>query len=164
MMKTLVIGGRGLLGSALVKRLIDLGHDTVWTTRHKEDGFFLDLSEPIPDLPYSEVTFIVAAIATYRGAEMTQQGSWLVNADAPVEIAQQVIKKGSFPVFVSTDAVEWLGFTGYGRQKTYADLGVRMLGGAVVRPTKFTAENVPKVCDLLIDIGQTRKPGVYRWV
>lgn len=162
-MRALVIG-EGMLGCALIEALSEAGHETIGTSREAlTDKFYLDLTKPIPELPPVDVVYICAAIATYRGAEFNPQIAWLTNADAPVTIAQQVMARGMFPVFVSTDAIEWLGFTEYGRGKTYAELGVRLLGGAVVRPAKFTPDNIASLCHLMIRVGLDRNPGVYRW-
>lgn len=162
-MKALCIG-EGMLGCALIDALSEAGHSVIGSTRDPlSSKFYLDLTKPIPELPPVDVVYICAAIATYRGAEFAPQTAWLVNADAPVTIAQQCIDREMFPVFVSTDAIEWLGFTEYGRGKTYAELGVRLLGGAVIRPAKFTPDNIGSLCHLMIRVGQDRKPGVYRW-
>ena len=153
-----------MLGTALVEVLCEAGHETVSTSRDAlSSHFYLDMLKPIPELPLVETVFIVAAIATYRGAEFNPQQAWIINADAPIEIGRQCIDRGMFPVFVSTDAIEWLGFTEYGRGKTYADLGIRLLGGAVVRPAKFTPDNIGSLCNLMIRVGLDRRPGVYRW-
>ena len=162
-MKALVIG-QGMLGTALVDALCEAGHETIGSSRDiLSSHFYLNLTQPIPELPLVDAVYICAAIATYRGAEFHPQEAWLVNADAPIEIGRQCIDRGMFPVFVSTDAIEWLGFTEYGRGKTYADLGIRLLGGAVVRPAKFTPANIASLCHLMIRVGLDRKPGVYRW-
>lgn len=163
-MKSALVIGEGFLGNALIEALSESGVKTVGTSREPlSSKFFLDLTRPIPELPLKDVCFICAAIATYRGAEFNPQIAWLTNADAPVSIAQQCVERGMFPVFVSTDAVEWLGPSEYSRGKTYADLGVRLLGGAVVRPAKFTPDNIGSLCHLMIRVGLDRKPGVYRW-
>jgi len=162
-MKALVIG-EGLLGCALIDALSEAGHEVVGTSRDiLSSKFFMDLTKPIPNLPQVDTVYIVAAIATFRGAEFNRQIAWLTNADAPVSIAQQCIDRDMFTIFVSTDAIEWLGCTEYGRGNTYAELGVRLLGGAIVRPAKFGPDNIGSLCHLMIKIGLDKKPGVYRW-
>lgn len=163
-MHSALVIGEGMLGCALIDALAEAGHKVTGSSRDPlTDKFYLDLTKPIPQLPQADVCFIVAAIATYRGAEFNPQQAWIINADAPIEIGRQCIDRGMFPVFVSTDAIEWLGFTEYGRGKTYADLGIRLLGGAVVRPAKFTPATVGSLCHLMIRVGLDKKPGVYRW-
>jgi nucleoside-diphosphate-sugar epimerase len=162
--RSALVIGEGLLGCALIDALAEGGYKVSGSSRDVlSSKLYIDLTKPIPQLPQVDVVYICAAIATYRGAEFSPQIAWLVNADAPVTICQQCIDRGMFPVFVSTDAIEWLGFTEYGRGKTYAELGVRLLGGAVVRPAKFTPANVGSLCHLMIRVGLDRKPGVYRW-
>jgi hypothetical protein len=96
--------------------------------------------------------------------------AWVVNADAPVEIVRGCLilydrlgpKKAPFPVFVSTDAIEFMS-NAYTRMKAYAESCILPMGAAVVRPRRFTAENVGSLCHLMIRVGLERKPGVYRW-
>jgi len=161
--RALVIG-EGMLGCALIDALSEAGHHVIGTSRDVlSDKFYLNLIKEIPtNLPKTDVTYIVAALANYKACERDQD-SWQINADSPVEIARRVTEEeNSFPVFVSSDVVEWMSGA-YARQKSYAELGVLMFGGAVVRPSKFTADNVSSLCHLMIRVGLDRKPGVYRW-
>ena len=160
-MRALVIG-EGMRGCALIDALSEAGHEVTGTSRDiLSSKFYLDLTKPIPtNLPSADVTFLIAAVPSYRACEGSQE-SWQINADSPVEIARRVMET-SFPVFVSSEAVEWMS-NAYTRQKAYAELGVLMFGGAVVRPRKFGPENISSLCHLMIRVGLDRKPGVYRW-
>ncbi len=171
-MRSLVIG-QGLLGTALIDALCEAGHDTVGTSRDPLGShFYLDMLKPIPELPLVETVFICAAVSSYRLSEGSPD-AWVVNADAPVQIVRQcrerqVQHQGSltissvFPVFVSSAAIEYMS-TAYTRMKLYAESCIIPMGGAVIRPSKFTAENVASLCHLMIRVGSDRKPGVYRW-
>lgn len=163
-MKALVVGGDGFVGSNLVAVLVTRGHDVLATTRRRgSDVYFLDLAGPITWIPSADVVFIVAAVNTFQACEGNPQ-AFRVNVDAPVEIARLAVhEQGAFPVFVSSDCVEWCGATAYARHKALAELGVRMAGGAVVRPSRIAPERVGNFCDLLIDIGARRAPGVHHW-
>lgn len=171
-MRALVIG-EGLLGCALIEALSEAGHSVTGTSREPlTDKIYLDMTKPIPDLPPVDVVYICAAVASYRQSEGSPQ-AWAVNADAPVEIVRRCIGQRPselpahlyptmFPVFVSSAAVEYMD-TAYTRMKSYAESCIIPMGGAVIRPSKFTAENVASLCHLMIRVGLERKPGVYRW-
>ena len=160
-MRALVIGG-GLLGNALLNALDEAGDIIVGTSREAlTDKFYLDMTKPIPQLPSMDVVYICAAVSSYRLSEGSPE-AWVVNADAPVAITRQCIERSIFPVFVSTAALEYMD-TAYTRMKSYAESCIIPMGGAVVRPRKFTPDNVARLCHFMIKIGLERKPGVYRW-
>ena len=167
-MRALVIG-EGFLGCALIDALSEAGYEAIGTSRDiLSSKFYLDLTKPINGFPSADVVYIVAAQASYRACEGSQD-SWMTNADSPVEIARQCQQApayrepgATFPVFVSSDSIEWMS-NAYTRMKSYAELGVLMFGGAVVRPRRFTADNIASLCHLMIRVGLDRRPGVYRW-
>lgn len=163
-MKALVIGGDGFVGAALVALLRSRGHDVTATTRRRElaDAPFLDLAVPISAIPRADTVFIVAGVNGFQACE-GNPSAYRVNVDAPVEIARMAIGQGAFPVFVSSDSVEWCGATAYARQKAMAELGVRLSGGAVVRPSRIELHRVGSFCELMIDVGARRLPGVFHW-
>ena len=103
--------------------------------------FFLNLTQPIPELPLVDTVYVCAAIASYRNCE-GNQSAWVVNADAPVSICRQAINRGMFPIFVSSDSIEFM---------------------SIVRPRRFGPDNIASLCHLMIRVGLDRKPGVYRW-
>ena len=113
--KHLVIGGRGLVGTALCKALFEnrLGYD--YTTRHQGPnvGFYYDLAagEPsrlVREFPQPEVIYLVAAMTKFQECE-GNPFAWYVNVDAPIAIMRHF--PNSFRIFVSSDAVEWGGHT-----------------------------------------------------
>ena len=159
-MKALVVGGDGLLGRNLVEAIYEAGHDVVRTSRDAlSDAFYLDLSRPIPVLPTCDVIYLCAAMSGFAKCEGNPL-SYVVNVDAPLEIARRRV---AFPVYVSSDAVEFISGTAYARQKMQVELGILMLDGAVIRPGKFSQANVASLCRLMIDVGVNRKSGVHRW-
>jgi dTDP-4-dehydrorhamnose reductase len=163
MMTALVIGGDGFVGSALVALLRERRCDVAATTRRpRAPGIFLAMALPVQAIPAAEAVFIVAAVNTFQACEGNPQ-AYRVNVDAPVEIARLAIAQGGFPVFVSSDAVEWCGASAYARQKALAELGVRMVGGAVVRPSRVEPHRVGNLCELLLDVATRRLPGVHHW-
>ena len=160
-MRFLVVG-EGLLGCALITALCEAGHEVIGTSREiGSKKLFLNMLQPIRELPPMDTIFICAAVASYRKSEGNQD-AWVVNADAPVSITKQARDRDMFPVFVSSAAVEYMS-NAYTRMKLYAESCIIPMGGAVIRPSKFTAENVASLCHLMIRVGSDRKPGVYRW-
>lgn len=173
MYSAVVIGGRGLLGSALSKELLRLQHlnpqyDLAMTTRDPNPSgryCYLNLSNEYPRLPVifkGGVVFLVAAV-TSLGAAESQPDAWRINADAPAALALQAVKEQMFPVFVSSDAVEKFPHMAYSKQKAYAETIVLGCGGAVVRPTRIPPERVGGLVQSLVTVGEYRGAGLHRW-
>jgi len=161
MYSALVIG-EGMLGCALIDALSEAGHPVVGSSREPlTDKFYLDMTKPIPELPIANVCFICAAVASYRLCE-GDQSVWVTNADAPVSISRQCVERFIFPVFVSSDAIEFMS-NAYTRMKAYAESCILPMGGAIIRPRRFGPDNIASLCRLMIRVGLDRKPGVYRW-
>ena len=160
-LRSLVIG-QGMLGTALVDALCEAGHETIGSTRDPlSSHLYLDMTKPIPTLPSVDTVFISAAVSSYRLSEGNPD-AWITNADSPVAICRQALDRGMFPVFVSSAAVEYMS-NAYTRMKLYAESCIIPMGGAVIRPRKFTPDNIGSLCHLMIRVGLDRKPGVYRW-
>lgn len=154
--------GEGVLGCALIEALSERGYECIGTSREAlTDKFYLDMLKPIPELPLVETVFVCAAVSSYEKSEGSPS-SWVTNADSPVAICRQAIDHGMFPVFVSSGAVEYMS-NAYTRMKLYAESCIIPMGGAVIRPRKFTPDNIASLCHLMIRVGLDRKPGVYRW-
>lgn len=163
-MKALVIGGDGFVGLNLVAALQSAGADVIRSSRRGIAGagvIYLDLEKQLPTLPQTEVVYLVAAMTTFRECE-GNAGSWIVNVDSQIALAKQAVAMGAFPVFISSDSVEWSG-TQYAREKAQAELGVLMLNGAVVRPTRIRPPRIGEFCQLLVRVGKQRLGGVHRW-
>ena len=157
----LVIGGDGLLGSALCTRLGAQGYKWAATTRRFDSGF-LDLSQPIGVLPPANVVYIVAAVPKIYECESNPL-TWTINADAPIAIARQMAERGSFVVFVSSSAVETAGHLAYARQKAQVESYINTINGAIIRPSQIAPDRAPHLANFMIDIGLSRIRGVYRW-
>lgn len=172
-MKALVVGGDGFLGSELVSALQDRDHDVVHTTRRQHgpaNSVFLDLSTPLfasglnEVLPFIDVMYLVAAVPSFVRCEKEPSETWRVNVDAPIDLAHCATSTGIFTVFVSSDAVEFCGATEYGRQKTVAETAIRMLpNAAIFRPSRIAPERVAEIAMKMVEIGEHRLCGLYRW-
>lgn len=171
----LIIGGDGALGKVLRTRVA--GEQWKATTRReiKHDwsgstsptpwigAILLDLSKPIGDLPAADFVYLVAAVTKIAECERDQAGTWVVNADAPVEIGRRYVAKGAFVVFVSSDAVEFMGHSAYGRQKAYVESFMLTIGAAVVRPSRIEPDSGVALADFMIDMAVNRRSGLHRW-
>lgn len=168
-MKHLVIGGRGLIGSALCYLLRAREIDYVATTRRNPEGKEVhydlatssvdDLKEAISS-EFFDVVYLVAAMSKFADCEGNKV-AWHTNVDAPLEIVRARI---GFCVFVSSDAVENMSHTAYGRQKAHVETALFGHGrAAVVRPSRIPTDRSMEVAGLLIDVGIKAIPGLTRW-
>jgi len=164
----LIIGGRGLIGSALVQELGE--RKDAWpflaTSRRasdEDDGWLLHrlgLDDP-HKLPDTKVVYLVAAMPGFAVCEGSVE-SWLVNVDAQIELARRY-RNSAFVVYVSSDAVEWCGGTAYARQKAQVEGFIHAIDGAVVRPTRVPQDKARTLAALLVEVGNGRKQGTHRW-
>jgi dTDP-4-dehydrorhamnose reductase len=158
----LVVGADGIIGRALVTRLRRAGADVCATTRrpNARGRLRVDLAgDPtrwqLP--PRASVAYLCAAMTSVEECEVRPQDSWTVNVDRTVALAERLVGRGVFVVFLSTDLV----FDGsrprrgsdesvsprteYGRQKAEAERRLGALGDAVavVRLSKVFGPTVP---------------------
>ena len=161
-MKHLLVGARGIVGSAIKARLLKIGADAVCTTRSAEDGsmrFDLLIDSPAI-LPDADIVYLVAGIPNFLACE-TDRASYRVNVDAVIAIARRF--PGAFLVYVSSDAVEWCGATALARQKSAVEACLLHREAAILRPARVTRENAAAFAELAVGIGAARMAGVYRW-
>ena len=169
----MVIGGRGLIGSAVVRAVATLGHDYCYTTRDlhsvNTDGHarYLDLRGPharLPDYSFGDARPTVFLIAGLPGVIACERNpdSWRVNADSPRVLACHACSRGWAVVFLSTGAVEIAPHTAYAHQKAAVEGVVLALGGAVVRPRgKIDQDSAPAFAEFIV--GAAGRPGVHWW-
>lgn len=139
----LVVGGRGLIGSALVALLVGEGRDVRYTTRSLHlvnmdpRALYLDLLEPaaeLPALPHRcPAVYLIAGASGVFSCERNPD-TWRANADAPRALAYQARARGWPVVYLSTGAVELAPHTAYAMQRAAVEAVVLATGGAVVRP------------------------------
>ena len=169
MRSALVIGGGGLIGSALSNALSQLGiHVMLTSRRNTPPEIFLDLvSVPLnlERLPKIDVVYLCAAISRFEDCERFPLLARRVNVTAQVELARHFFLQGARVIFLSTNAV----FDGrheapvedqlvnpgslYGELKSDAERELRDLAkqyaGALVicRFTKVFGANSPLIVD-----------------
>lgn len=162
----LVVGGDGLIGRALARRLGAEGRAVLATTRRRGCAGPLrphlelaqDPSDWTPPRPVG-VAFLLAAAANQLSCCADPAASRRINVDHTVVLARRLVECGAFVVFTSTNLV----FDGaephyrtcatphptseYGRQKAEAERELLALGPdvAVVRLTKVLAAEMPLI-------------------
>ena len=160
----LVVGGDGVIGSALVRYLSNKGQKVFGTTRHLDHASstrpFLDLSGDIatwrPPLKCN-IAFLCAAVTNQEKCRQEPAGTQYVNVVRTLELAKSLLEAGFFVVFMSTNLV----FDGakpfpettdvpnpkteYGRQKALAEKSLQALGGqiAIMRLSKVFHGTMP---------------------
>jgi dTDP-4-dehydrorhamnose reductase len=160
----LVVGGDGVLGAALVDALIAAGRDVVATTRRAPPTpgrLLLDLAAPLvdwPALPRVACAWLCAAVTSQAACERDPQGSWRVNVEQTVALAERLARDGARVVFLSTSQVfdgsrarrtpadPPSPLTEYGRQKAAAEARLRAALGSrlvIARLTKVVAPDAP---------------------
>ena len=155
MARALIVGGDGLIGGMLVRRLAARGWDVVATTRRAPGpgSIALDLGSATAaeaPLPRVDVAIFAAAMAGFAECRAAPDLARRVNVESPVALAGRLAGQGTRSVLISTNAV----FDGsrphqpadaptrpasvYGSLKAEAERGFLALGekGAVVRLTK----------------------------
>ena len=159
--RTLIVGGDGMIGKALARRLSADGLEVTCTSRRRRGGDLrLDLAS-IGDAARVTDGFdcvILAAAVTGRAAcHLDPEGSSAVNVTAPVALAEPVLARGGQVVFLSTHAVlggekSFLKADApydppdlYAEQKAEAEQRLQDLNGptglTIVRPTKVLARD-----------------------
>lgn len=155
-MNCLVIGGSGLIGSALVKELELAGHEVTAPLRSE-----CDIETNRMFYPGQEVVFLCAGIKGIKPNETDRVKSWRVNVDGALITGIFAMRCGMRLVYVSSDAVEWLD-THYTRQKALVEVGLLAAGRPViVRPSTVTPERAPEFARFMID--RMDKPGFHYW-
>lgn len=164
-MKALVVGGNGLIGSALAEVLHERCIDVNVTTRrpHQHGRLFLDLSQPIPEMPPADVVFLVAAMPKVfdcQGSEL----AWRVNADAPIEIAQHYhFDMDAHVTFVSSDSIHRFGSCDYARAKLHVEGVLHGMRASIIRPAPVAKDRASECAAFIADVGLKRLRGVHRW-
>lgn len=166
-MKYLVIGGDGLVGSALVNYLQGAGHLVYKTSRRSVNSHVTDLHLNLIDLsrfkiPDVDVMFLVAAVTKVVDCE-ADPSIWQINADAPVELARRAKNRSVHTVFISSDAVERAPNMIYSKQKAYVESFVLATEGTVVRPSRIPPDQVGSLVELLVKLGSKYIGGLHRW-
>lgn len=148
----LIIGGSGLLGKALRLRL-----DCVAPSRSEFDLRGGDLSV----LPDCDTAYLCAGIRYFQKCEGSAS-VFQADVDGNLRVARHFLKRGTFVVFVSSDAVENMAHTAYGRNRLLVEMSLIMQPNvAIIRASRFTEETVGKLADFIIGVGRTQ--GLHYW-
>lgn len=122
--KFLVIGGDGLIGSALVKFLKKANESFIYTSRRRAnvhgDCFYLDLTEEQFDLHEvgsADVAVFCAGITKVDFCEKDKIISKMVNVEHMFKLARMLAEKGTHIIYLSSNAV----FDGSKERPTHED-------------------------------------------
>lgn len=160
--KWLVVGGDSLVGSHLGSLSRGISQQIVQTTRREENGngqFFADLDGG--DFSNvvavgADVAFLCAAMTNMQACRENPDWSYRINVTGTVALASQLVRQGTFVVFLSSNTVfdgllkqpneceSYAPITEYGRQKVEAEKQLLALSGAaeyvaIVRLSKVLA-------------------------
>lgn len=161
MARILVVGGDGLVGADLTRRLRGSGHDVIASSRRRGADFHLDLTSPPASLPKVDAAIVCAAIARLDLCAADPAGSRRINVNGTLTIAGKLVAQGASVVFLSTDKVtdgRRAGFsrhmptrpqTEYGRQKAEAERDLLRLDGdvSILRLSKVLDASLPLLRD-----------------
>jgi len=156
----LIVGADGYVGAGLARHLRKAGW-RVWGTSRRgapaRDVVPLDLSGDVPELPDVGAAVICAARARLGDCAADPLGSRRVNVDGAARVAAALVRRGAWPLFLSTDKVfdglvpqrrrddATCPRTEYGRQKADAERAVLAAGGSVLRLCKVVSPELPLV-------------------
>jgi dTDP-4-dehydrorhamnose reductase len=160
----LVVGCDGLIGRALVDHLSAMGVPVTETSRRRascgSQRVLLDLAGDVADWqipPATSLAFLCAGVTSLGECRARPAASRHVNVEQTVALAERLIARGAFVVFLSTNLV----FDGkqahrgpdepvaprteYGRQKADAERRLLGLGDsvAIVRLSKVVDRTTP---------------------
>lgn len=110
-LRHLVIGCDGRIGHALLDQLKSRGESVIGTTRRKSkstDQYHLDLKQPSDIAPLSrmaDVAYFCAGNTSILQCERQSKETRRINVEALRYITAELLKKGVFIIFLSTDLV-----------------------------------------------------------
>ena len=156
-MNIFVTGGHGLLGSALLRLLMDDNNLYAPPRKHFE------LTTDDYDDTGNDIAFLCAGTKGFAENEGNRE-SFRSDVDGNIRLARHLLRHKTFVVFVSTDAVEWALHTAYARNRFMVELAIGAEPNvAIFRPSKFDASNVAEVARVCAEVGLKRKEGLTRW-
>lgn len=171
----LIVGGDGLIGRALARRLRAEGAAIAITSRRGPTAEFpvvpLDLAKPLQteQLPKAGCVVIAAAETHIAQCEANPTATGVINIDVPRRLASWAREHRARPLLLSTSAVldstrpwapedEPLGPRSlYGRQKAAAERAVLSSGGTVLRLGKVLHPEQATLVEWRRDLTSGRK-------
>lgn len=185
-MRVLIVGGTGVIGSDLKKTLIRNGHDVVITSRqssaHNDSTLALNLEnisdsvKTISDAGDFDAVVLSAGVSSIRACRMNPETTSLVNVDAQVAIAKELLSANSARIILissnrvfdgSTELTKirstYSPTTEYGRQKAQAETELLSLGESVkiVRFAKVISEHSELIIDWFNKLSANEKIAAF---
>ncbi|MBM9433857.1 dTDP-4-dehydrorhamnose reductase [Flaviflexus equikiangi] len=102
-MRWMVVGAKGMLGTDLVSRLVEAGHDVL--AMDKDEVDITNEASVDHAIDSADVVVNVAAFTAVDAAEEREADAFLVNAVGPQYLARRCKKIGARLVHISTDYV-----------------------------------------------------------
>ena len=102
-MRWMVVGAKGMLGTDLVSRLVEAGHDVL--AMDKDEVDITNEASVEHAIDSADVVVNVAAFTAVDAAEEREADAFLVNAVGPQYLARRCKKIGARLVHISTDYV-----------------------------------------------------------
>ncbi len=156
----MIIGGDGLLGTAMAMRCDDLGLSFVQTSRRKGNTLHFDLRHPNNNLPNAKLVYLFAGVTSIQACDDDPTATHAINVQGIASVAKQYVERGSHVIFPSTSLV----FDGthrtpgidhpirprttYGKQKAEAERQLMTIGHSgpgsvsIVRLSKVLTQQV----------------------
>jgi dTDP-4-dehydrorhamnose reductase len=158
----LIVGGDSQIGRCLASWHSAVGHRVITTTRRTETlaehRQLLDLEAGhTEDIPFADVAYLCAGATSLQCCHKHPEVTRRVNVESTVQLAETLVRQGTFVVFPSTNLVfdgtipfvradaECRPTTVYGQQKAEAERRLLELGDrvSVVRLTKVLSQSYP---------------------
>lgn len=154
-LKHLVIGSDGRIGSALLKRLHEMGERADGTTRHLNGRPYLDIRHP-KWIPPCDVAYICAAVIEDDGS------LWETNVTGTLDVIRQLLEGGAFPVFLSSQCIQ-VRTDDYALSKIAVESAPEASRIGIVRLGEVHCDNLEDCLDTLMAVGLERRPCVAQW-
>lgn len=149
----LIIGATGILGSAIHKLL---------PSAYVPPRMEYDLTNDPACLPSVDVAYLCAGTKGHQACE-GNEAVFQADVDGNIRLARYLLRRDTFVVFVSSDAVQW-GNSAYSRNRLIVEMALVMWPHvAIVRPGRFDEKNVAALAKRCVDIGGARLEGVHYW-
>jgi len=169
--KFLIIGGDGLIGSALAHFFENAGESAISTTRKKSttcsNRIYLDLTEEMSDWKFNDsvdVVIFCSGITKVDHCESDKSTSRIVNVVSVCKLADIIADKGARIIFLSSNAV----FDGSGEFPSHEDAisPVTEYGRQKAEVEKHLIEEYPSQVTILrlTKVLGARNPLFDKWV
>ena len=151
-----VLGGTGVLGNAIIR--VSPDRSCYVPTRAE-----YDLASSVSPSGQFTVAYLCGGTKGFADCEGNRK-AFRADVDGNIRLAKHLLSKGTFVVFVSTEAVEWVANAAYARNRLLVEMALIMQPNvAIVRPGKFDEQTVEPLARLCVDVGSNKREGLHYW-